>query len=503
MIATTAIDSPSVPLRGWTWVLVLLGAASCFHAAFLKPSMSWLILGFLGGLFALRRLGSARKAFYVTLGLGLACYAPHLGFLWNIFGPAAIPLWLILPFWLAVFSLTVWQVDRRFGVLWSGWLAPVIWAGVEYFRCEVWWLRFSWLSAGSVLPDGFPLLDLGVFGAGIALFGFAAALVRSAERGFRSGFLAILGVLAGVGILISADTTLRPRLNKPEPHRTVAVAGLQMEFPSMTDLMGALDRTIQDHPSVELIVLPEYTFEGEPPEVVRNWCRIHTRWLIAGGKDFLSTVPGTNASPAHALLRPAENSEPKTENPFRNTAFVIGTNGQVVFTQAKSQPIQFFNDGLPAESQRLWNSPWGPIGIAICYDASYRRVSDELVRQGARALLFPTMDVEQWGAYEHGLNARQARLRAREYQLPVLRVASSGPSQLISARGSVERSTSIPGQGETVAGTLVLRDQPNPRPLDHWIAPLCTGAWAAIAIGLVRSARRSARTGPQPVPIFP
>jgi apolipoprotein N-acyltransferase len=501
MTASQNIGTAPLPPGGRTWTPVLLGAVACFHAAFLNPPMSVLMLGFLGGLFLLRRLPTARMAFYVSLGLGVACYAPHLGFLWNIFGPAAIPLWLILPFWLAAFSLTLWQVEHRLGTSWSLALSPVIWAGIEYFRCEVWWLRFSWLSAGSVLPDTLPLLDLGVFGAGIALFGLAATLVRIAERGFRSGYLAVLGVLVGIGVLLVVDTMLRPRIDKPEPHRPVAVAGLQLEFPSMTELMEALDRTIRERPSVELIVLPEYTFEGEPPEVVRNWCRLHTRWLVAGGKEFLTSTPGNGASSSRALLRPTQAPDQDSGAAFRNTAFVVGTNGEVVFTQAKSQPIQFFNDGLPAESQRLWNSPWGPIGIGICYDASYRRVSDELVRQGARALLFPTMDVEQWGAYEHGLNARQARLRATEYRLPVLRVASSGPSQLISARGGLERTTTIPGQGEIVAGTLYLREKPNPRPLDHWIAPLCTGAWLVIATGLALSALGSARTGPKPISI--
>jgi hypothetical protein len=47
---------------------------------------------------------------------------------------------------------------------------------------------------------------------------------------------------------------------------------------------------------------------------------------------------------------------------FHNTAFVVGPDGDVIFEQAKSVPIQFFNDGRPATSQRLWDSPWGRIG---------------------------------------------------------------------------------------------------------------------------------------------
>ena len=79
---------------------------------------------------------------------------------------------------------------------------------------------------------------------------------------------------------------------------------------------------------------------------------------------------------------------------FYDTAFVVGTNGEVVFKQVKSVPIQFFKDGLPAKEQTVWNSPWGKIGFCVCYDLSYTRVTDELVRQGAQLLIVPTMDVE-------------------------------------------------------------------------------------------------------------
>jgi len=46
---------------------------------------------------------------------------------------------------------------------------------------------------------------------------------------------------------------------------------------------------------------------------------------------------------------------------------VIGPDGQDVFEQAKSVPVQFMSDGLPAVERRVWESPWGKIGIAVCY----------------------------------------------------------------------------------------------------------------------------------------
>ena len=120
-----------------------------------------------------------------------------------------------------------------------------------------------------------------------------------------------------------------------------------------------------------------------------------------------------------------------------NTAFVIGPEGEVIFKQAKSVPIQFFSDGLPAPEQKVWDSPWGKIGICICYDLSYTRVTDPLIRLGARALIVPTMDVERWG---RTLEARTACASCAGAcggipGVPIFRVASSGISQLVAANG--------------------------------------------------------------------
>ena len=157
--------------------------------------------------------------------------------------------------------------------------------------------------------------------------------------------------------------------------------------------------------NIDLIVFSEYTLDGEPTDALKDWCRTNQKFLIVGGKD---ASPGTN---------------------YYNTAFVISTNGEVVFKQVKSVPIQFFKDGLPAPEQKLWDSPWGKIGICICYDLCYTRVTDELVRQGAQMIIAPTMDVADWGRHQHELHARVAPVRAAEYGIPIFRVASSGISQ--------------------------------------------------------------------------
>jgi apolipoprotein N-acyltransferase len=144
---------------------------------------------------------------------------------------------------------------------------------------------------------------------------------------------------------------------------------------------------------------------------------------------------------------------------------------------------------LPATEQKLWDSPWGRIGICVCYDLSYSRVTDRLVKLGAEALVVPTMDLADWGDAQHELHARIAPARATEYGLPIFRVASSGISQSVNRAGQVMASAPCPGDGATLAGTLELRGV-GKLPLDRWLAPFATVVTAVVIVWL--SIRRGA-----------
>jgi apolipoprotein N-acyltransferase len=273
-------------------------------------------------------------------------------------------------------------------------------------------------------------------------------------------FIVILSILAALLLPVISFSGRRPMA-------APVIAGVQLEFPIQSEVFQALNKVIATQSSlatqpslkspfytietnVDLIVLSEYTLDGEPSQQLKDWCREHGKFLIVGGKEPL---PG---------------------NDYYNTAFVIGTNGEVVFKQAKSVPIQFFKDGKPAPEQRVWNSPWGKIGICICYDLSYTRVTDALARQGAQMLIVPTMDVADWGRHQHELHARIAPVRAAEYGIPIFRLASSGISQGVSRFGVVQASAPFPGDGEMIFFATRL-GQPASLPLDRYLSPLCVG----------------------------
>jgi apolipoprotein N-acyltransferase len=387
----------------------------------------------------------------------------------------APPLWLLLAVWSGVFAAVLrWLAHLPpWKNSWTIAAAPVLWMGFEFFRSEVWMLRFSWLTSGFALPAehmGGLFAWLGVYGAGAVLMTAAALMVLARRPTIR-----VTAAILLPGLL------LFPGLPDRQSAGSVTVAGLQFENSSPRRMLGGLADALSRNPGASLFILPEYSFYGPVPEEFAAWCRTHRKWLIAGGMKHVTIPPQNGKGPRFNYF---------------NTAWVVGPDAAVVHEQAKSVPIQFFTDGLPAETRRVWDSPWGKAGICICYDQNYRRITDDLAHQGMQLLCIPTMDVEDWGAHQHELSMRLAITRAVEHGVPVIRVASSGISVITDAAGKTLATGSFPGQGEIVRASLAIPGAARV-PLDRWPAEI--SAWLALstaAAGIIASFRRRVRSRP-------
>ncbi len=470
------VPKPSAKPSGWGKSFLWLAlAVACFHAAYTSikfPAAGLLIFGYAYGLVRLANQPTVRRAFYFGLAAGFLCAAPQLFFFWRIFRLAAIPLWIVFAFWIGLFAAIVCGCIRRWGKNKAAWLIPVVWTGIEYFRSELYYFKFSWLNVGYAFHDGLTFISYGMYGAGFFVFAGAAIVYRlpRMKRAARRWFFVVLIVVVLGALLIQINTGLR--ISYAEPVSMPSLAGVQMEFPPPGVLFKALNKALNKNPDAQIFVLSEYTLDGPVPDSLKNWCRDHARYLVVGGED------------------------PAGTNNYYDTAFVVGTNGDIVFKQAKSVPVQCFKDGLPAEKQEVWNSPWGKIGTCICYDLSYTRVTDELVRQGAQLLIVPTMDVEDWGRHQHELHSRVAPVRAAEYGVPIFRVASSGISQAVTGTGDVVAQTKIPGNGEIFSAQLRLPRQ-GFLPLDRYLAPLCVAVTGIVMAMLLFLTWRESRAKPK------
>ena len=482
------IEGPSpakITARAGFWVLacwvVIAGAA--FHAAYAFPQAGFLVLLYQVALVRLAQAGTWRRAYYAGLAVGFLLATVRLAFFWRIFSAGAIALWYVYAVWIGLFTALAgiclrrlpsrvpaaatatpeaWRIpDSPFHALLEvgyALLVPFLWCGLEYFRSELYYLRFSWLSPGfafSALPWTVPLSSVGAYGLSFLLMFIACAAVLLWPR---SRVQSLAAVLIGLGVLSAWGFASSHRPAASEA--SLRVAGVQMECPTEKEVLAQLDTLIHKHPEADLLVLSEYTFTEPVPQKVRDWCRNRGRYLVVGGEDPL---PGGK---------------------FYNTAFVISPAGEIVFRQVKSVPIQFFKDGLPAPEQRVWDSPWGKIGFCVCYDLSYSRVTDRLVQLGAQTLIAPTMDVEDWGRRQHELHARVAPVRAAEYGIPIFRLTSSGISQAVAGDGRVLASAPFPGYGATLFAHFDLPARGR-LPLDRWLAPFASGLTVAFIVGLL------------------
>src|SRR5262245_13227506 len=193
--------SPDPPLNDRLAVALLLGGVAAFHLAYTFPPLSFLMGVFLAFLIPLSRLASSRRAFYFGLAIGVLIYAAHLWFFVSIFQWVGAVLWLVVALWVGLFLVLGRLARIHCGPVWAAVLMPFLWSGFEYFRSELWFLRFSWLNAGFAFSEnlrGLPISFLGVYGIGFCLAAVASGLdLLSLKKKLVSGFLllAILGIL--------------------------------------------------------------------------------------------------------------------------------------------------------------------------------------------------------------------------------------------------------------------------------------------------------------------
>src|SRR6266516_4471115 len=270
MKARPCEDDTAVPIQPLSWRRALglaVGAVAAFHLADTFPPLGILVGLYLYCLFQLTALPTPRKAFYFGLVIGYAVYAPHLTFFWHIFDWPAIALWSVLAFWLGLFVALARSCRLKFGRL-AVVLVPFVWTGLEYFRSELYYLRFSWLNVGYAFADSPHILSathLGMYGVGLVLMTLAASLSLLPKG--RAGIGGSVGLVA-LGCFVNLPSNPKAA-TKPI---ALQIAGLQMEFPAALEVPAALDKLLDVHREAELFVSSEYTFDGPIPERVRAWC---------------------------------------------------------------------------------------------------------------------------------------------------------------------------------------------------------------------------------------
>ncbi len=357
---------------------------------------------------------SVRQGVMVGIACGCVYFGGTLFWLASLFGAGAISLCLILAAFVALFSaLTVWLKRTLPEIpLWI--LAPVVWTAVEWYRSEVFVLKFGWMGLGYALVHA-PRLAygaslLGCYGLSFGVM-MAGAWLASAPNSLN------LRQRVAWFLPVWALSLYMPR-PIPTPQRPLNVRLVQ-GMPPFTDDLIALSRSKSAAP-LDIIVWPEYSLMEDPIRNTELWGQLQSlakesrSYFLFGGKD-------------------QPNAE--DEKRFWNTAYLLDPTGRLIGRHVKNHIVHFIQDGIAGTEARSIPTPLGRLGVAICFDMDYPDVARRLTQDGAEVFLVPNMDPEEWSALQRVQHRLMFQMRAIECGRWLARSDVAGGTSLVAPTG--------------------------------------------------------------------
>ncbi len=435
-----------------------VGSAVLMWAAF--PPFNWGFLVFVAPapfLWALRRAGSLREAWWLGFSFGAVFWGAMLWWIFVLGAVAWFPLAGAMAVYSALFGMLLY-VARNWAP-WRWWVMAVGgWAAWEFVRARFPLDGFPWGSLGFGVgslawPRG-AAQWIGPTGWGVIAVGFAAGLVLSAEEeGDRrwlelSAILVVVLTLAGaIWAPSAAGTSVQVGIvqgNSPCPRVHCENEKLQIYNSHLT-----LTRSLRPD-DVDLVVWGEDSFGGAynptfNPEVAAQMAGEAVRldaYLLAGG------------------------TRPAGPGFFENVNILFSPEGAIVGEYLKTHPVPFgeyvpireifeFIPQLDAVPNDMVRGP-GPVvfpmtiegeefllGSVISFEGAFARTMRSEIRAGAQLMVVATNE----GSYGHSPASDQligmVRMTAASLGVDTVHAAVTGRSTLIGADGSVAPKTDL------------------------------------------------------------
>jgi len=436
-----------------------------------------------------RRAGAAgfvAGLLYFAIGLGFLPFARVAG---GLALPAAYLLCVaILASSVAAFAgLLAWlrRLSRPLPLL----VAPAGWIALELARSQD-LVGGPWFHLAYALADLPWLIQaaslVGLYGISCWVASVNAGLVAATALSPRGRVL--LAALLSLPLLPALTGTAPGEPDGTPPLRIAAVQpGIPASsrhdpasfHPNLRRLLELSTRVVES--PVDLVVWPESAYERD---------------LAPNGDAFLAAITNGLGAP---LLTGAWRFPRPPSTVQRNAALLVSRQGELTHAADKVHPFTVYERapstivsrtlaglglwtgrfepgeaGRPVAVERAGGSPV-PVGVLVCIDTSYPELVQRLRRQGAR-LLIEISNEAGTGPWSARLHARIARFRAVELRTPFVRVANTGPTQWIDARGRLVHALA-PGASDAAARALSPAGPPPPA------AHLAAGAVVAAAFG--------------------
>ena len=511
--------------RKW-WPLALsfvLGAGSAFAFA---PVGLWplMLIAFAVLLGAVIHVPTLRRAVAVGYVFGLGQFVIGLNWIATAFTyQAAMPAWLgwiavvLLSIYLAVYPAlatgVAWRIGKGRPVALALSLAGS-WAVTEWLRAGI-FTGFAWNPVGVTLVPT-PLREVaplvGTYGLSALVVLLSAALWLAFQRKWPPA-LAIAAATLILWVLPSSNV----------PNSTLALRPIRVVQPNI----GQQDKWRPGFSEVAAQRLAQLSMQqsGARPRLLFWPEAAVTNPLEDYRTEPYNAFAAFERQRAAAIIGPGEyvltggialfSRDGRNLSGAANSVFVLGPGGQVAGRYDKAHLVPYgeylpmrpllsaiglsrlapgdvdFADGPGPRTLALPN--WGKVGFQLCYEIIF---SGEVVdRRNRPDFIFnPSNDAwfGSWGPPQH---LAQARLRATEEGLPVVRSTPTGISAVVDGRGRVV--ASIPAHKAAVIDTLLPPPSQSLTPFARFgnVIPLLIGFGLILAgIALARGGRYRQRT---------
>jgi apolipoprotein N-acyltransferase len=425
------------------WWLQLLSLAALAWSA--QQSASWKRAALLGWLFALAWLAGTFWWLFISM---------------HVYGGLAAPLAVIAVLALAAFLGSYYAAAcAAFAALngrgrWlRGLLFASLWTLAELAR-TVWFTGFPWGAGGYAHVDG-PLSALapqvGVHGIGFvaALLAFALSLLPSGDtlRSWRYWLV----VAGAAGLLAACRLAAFPGEDAPaRPRLTVAL--LQGNIPQDEKFEGgtgipiALEwygRQLQDSKAA-LVVAPETALPVLPQQLPAGYSEALAARFAQGTQAALIGIPlgGFTDGYTNSVIGLKPGSDPYRFHKHHLVPF-----GEFIppffkwFTRMMNIPLGDFNRGALGQPSFEWQGQ--RLAPNICYEDLF---GEELAAQFADPRAAPTILVNfsniAWFGDSIAIDQHLqiSRMRALEFDRPMVRATNTGATVIIDHRGRVTHS---------------------------------------------------------------
>ncbi|MEE9617529.1 MAG: nitrilase-related carbon-nitrogen hydrolase [Anaerolineae bacterium] len=465
-----------------------LSAVSGLLLAASMPNFDVGLLGWLAlvPLVATLTIAPVKQHYLLALPFGMVWSIAVHNWYPNIFPPALgyFLIFAVGTFYAGIIQLGVWLQGRLPGAL-KLLALPVTWAAVEFVKfvapvVEDWWFvllaksQWRFPPALQILSvTGFPGLSFLVM---LANVGLAFLLLRNRVFRKKPGFWACVSALAVVALIVVWGAVSLP--SPPTNTFTIAAltdlvnqdsaigtggessdVGYVATTPEMSQAIFDVDAALthqaaSQHPA--FVIWPENEFaqvtDAGMMAQLGALAAETNAYIVA---DVVSTKSG----------RPV--ADFGTADDLYDTAILYGPDGNEVGQRPKIN----ITDGeaghgfIPGpRTYPVFDTPYGSVGIGVCWDRHRLFIARELARNGAQIVLMPADDDFEANAWFPAYHASDTVFRAAENRLAFATGTTSGLSVVVDpygrivAEGTVNERSVIVGETFTVPGqTLYTR----------------------------------------------